>query len=55
MGNYTAKDAARSVKAMPSGWVGAIPTLPTTIPKRNDAHTKQEIVEDLRLTTIDRL
>ena len=28
-GYYTDKDAERSVKPLPSGWVGALPTYPT--------------------------
>jgi len=29
MGYYTAKDAARSVKPTPFGWIGALPIYPT--------------------------
>ena len=29
MGYYTDKDTERTVNALPSGWVGALPTYPT--------------------------
>ena len=31
MAHYTAKDAVRTVNAMPSGWVGSIPTWATIL------------------------
>lgn len=38
-GYYTDKDADRSVKPTPSGWIGAIPIYPTNL--KNDTYSNR--------------